>query len=465
VLDIHLAKMQSVPEYIACASAVPLITLVILTRYRNRNLQPRLEINQTESQEDLQLIELEKILTTARLGEENIKLQIQSLQEKFQIDYNLFEEMKDERERYLAENFAWEEERREMHDRLMNLRGNIRVFCRIRPNLKGNNQDVIQMKSSSSLSIVNKFQRRFDGSEVNFSDFKFDKVYGPAASQEEVFYEIELLVQSALDGQNVCIFAYGQTGSGKSYTMEGPPEMNHDTFFYRENPARGIIPRAVRKIFDQIPKLAENGWTYRFKCSFIEVYLDKIYDLLGETRQELKIFSDAVKDLTAFPVSSVEQVEALMIEAKKKRKVGATNINSESSRSHFLFQFVIEGTNSNGKKCNGRLNLIDLAGSENLDAAKDEKQRLEGQKIRESLSFLKTVLMRLRRNSSANISFRDSKLTHLLKTDLSAGSKVLMLVNISPEKSSLSETKNSLNFAKSVNSVKPAGSKAKKLQK
>jgi kinesin family protein C1 len=413
----------------------------------------------------LQLIELEKILTTARLGEENIKLQIQSLQEKFQIDYNLFEEMKDERERYLAENFAWEEERREMHDRLMNLRGNIRVFCRIRPNLKGNNQDVIQMKSSSSLSIVNKFQRRFDGSEVNFSDFKFDKVYGPAASQEEVFYEIELLVQSALDGQNVCIFAYGQTGSGKSYTMEGPPEMNHDTFFYRENPARGIIPRAVRKIFDQIPKLAENGWTYRFKCSFIEVYLDKIYDLLGETRQELKIFSDAVKDLTAFPVSSVEQVEALMIEAKKKRKVGATNINSESSRSHFLFQFVIEGTNSNGKKCNGRLNLIDLAGSENLDAAKDEKQRLEGQKIRESLSFLKTVLMRLRRNSSANISFRDSKLTHLLKTDLSAGSKVLMLVNISPEKSSLSETKNSLNFAKSVNSVKPAGSKAKKLQK
>ena len=190
------------------------------------------------------------------------------------------------------------------------------------------------------------------------------------------------------------------------------------------------------------------------------IYMDKIYDLLDKSKTKpLKILADVVQGLTNFPVDSAEQVDALLIKAKKNRKVAATHANAHSSRSHFVFQLIIEGTNANGEKCRGSLNLIDLAGSENLDAAKDEKQRFEGQKIRESLSFLKTALMRLREDANANVSFRDSTLTRLLKSDLSAGSKVLMLVNVAPEISSLSETKNSLDFAKSVNSVKPASTK------
>jgi len=58
------------------------------------------------------------------------------------------------------------------------------------------------------------------------------------ASQEEVFSELAQLIQSAIDGKNVCVFAYGQTGSGKTHTMEGG-----------DGDDEGVIPRSVNLIF------------------------------------------------------------------------------------------------------------------------------------------------------------------------------------------------------------------------
>jgi kinesin family protein C1 len=110
-------------------------------------------------------------------------------------------------------------ERRKKHDERMNRRGNIRVFCRVRPN-KGKEEDIVRVNSKlSSVSIV---ANNKNSKQMTTTGFKFDKVYAPSASQENVFQDIELLVQNALDGHRVCIFAYGQNGSGKSYTMEGP---------------------------------------------------------------------------------------------------------------------------------------------------------------------------------------------------------------------------------------------------
>ena len=83
-------------------------------------------------------------------------------------------------------------------------------------------------------------------------EFQFDRVFSPTSKQQDVFDEISQLVQSSLDGYNVCIFAYGQTGSGKTYTMEGPDDPDEETM--------GMIPRAVQQVFDTAEDLQDKGW-------------------------------------------------------------------------------------------------------------------------------------------------------------------------------------------------------------
>merc|ERR1711976_1061221 len=105
-------------------------------------------------------------------------------------------------------------------------------------------------------------------------DFEFDRVFGPSTSQSEVYDEISQLVQSALDGYNVCVFAYGQTGSGKTYTMEGGPGIEED-----QNQC-GVIPRTIRQICAIKQKLREKSWSSKLHASFLEIYNEEIRDLL-----------------------------------------------------------------------------------------------------------------------------------------------------------------------------------------
>jgi kinesin family protein C1 len=132
---------------------------------------------------------------------------------------------------YLEEKARADEElRRKLHNTIQELKGNIRVFCRVRPLLKDEEQsDTVQYIfpkfDDRCLEIISNQAREATGCRsappTKYS-YRFDKVFGPNATQKQVFEEISQLVQSALDGYNTCIFAYGQTGSGKTYTMEGP---------------------------------------------------------------------------------------------------------------------------------------------------------------------------------------------------------------------------------------------------
>jgi kinesin family member C1 len=353
--------------------------------------------------------------------------------------------------------------RRQMHNRIQELRGNIRVFVRTRPFLPGDGE---QLDSSieacpdgETLSIVD---RRGGGDHT----FKFDKVFRPSAGQDCVFDEVSDFVQSALDGYHVCLFSYGQTGSGKTHTMQGSGN----------GAMRGIIPRAVEKILEQAKSLQSQKWDFKMSASFLEIYNEEIKDLLhmmkndsgkGDKSPKLAIKRDRegksyVENLTEVTIdtmdslSGLQQLDALMECASRSRSVASTKMNAQSSRSHSVFMLHLRGYNEDsGAFVHGALNLCDLAGSERLDrsgAGTDSKRLRETQAINKSLSCLGDVFNALATGAS-HVPYRNSKLTYLLQDCLSGDGKALMFVNLSPTYDSSHESLCSLRFAQRVNSV------------
>ncbi|KAJ8477062.1 hypothetical protein OPV22_020789 [Ensete ventricosum] len=350
--------------------------------------------------------------------------------------------------------------RKKLHNTILELKGNIRVFCRVRPLLLdtdsgGTDGDVVSYPTSleylgCGIDLTHNAQKY---------SFTFDKVFNEA-SQEDVFVEISQLVQSALDGYKVCIFAYGQTGSGKTYTMMGNTEHAEQ---------KGLIPRSLEQIFQTSQSLQYQGWKYKMQVSMLEIYNETIRDLLspghpssleasGGLSKQYTIKHDTcgntiVSDLTIIDVCSIEAVSFLLQQASQSRSVGRTQMNEQSSRSHFVFTLRIFGVNeSTEQQVQGVLNLIDLAGSERLTKSGATGDRLkETQAINKSLSALSDVIFAIGKKDD-HVPFRNSKLTYLLQPCLGGDSKTLMFVNISPEASSIGESLCSLRFAARVNS-------------
>jgi kinesin family protein C1 len=203
----------------------------------------------------------------------------------------------------------------------------------------------------------------------------------------------------------------------------------------------------------------------------LEIYNETIRDLLPANRscsdisrtengvagKQYTIKHDAngntvVSDLTIVDVRSSREVSYLLDQAAQSRSVGKTQMNEESSRSHFVFTLRISGYNeSTDQQVQGVLNLIDLAGSERLSRSGATGERLkETQAINKSLSSLSDVIFALAKKED-HVPFRNSKLTYLLQPCLGGDSKTLMVVNVSPDPSSVGESLCSLRFAARVN--------------
>ncbi|KAI8053442.1 C-terminal kinesin [Syncephalis plumigaleata] len=355
--------------------------------------------------------------------------------------------------------------RRRLHNTIQELKGNIRVFCRVRPPLrdeaakgKSTEESMPHMKLPSVMGgkDIELFQtsESADGSKsvVKSYPFAFDNVFPVHVKQEQVFEEISQLVQSALDGYPVCIFAYGQTGSGKTYTMEGPNNP--------DSTSMGMIPRAVQQIFATAEKLKEKGWVYTMEGQFVEIYNETIHDLLGNgdlnKKHDIKHVAGnktIITDVKTVMLDTPEKMSALLKTAGQNRAVGATLCNERSSRSHSVFTLRLSGRNTATEEVSeGVLNLIDLAGSERLAQSGATGDRLkETQAINKSLSSLGDVIAALSNNKDGHIPYRNSKLTYLLQNSLGGNSKTLMFVNISPSPESFQETLCSLRFATKVN--------------
>lgn len=346
--------------------------------------------------------------------------------------------------------------RRKLHNQVQELKGNIRVFCRVRPTLTidaADEQAGISFpddgEDATEIEVRGAEEKSSLGTVTTKKyPFAFDRVFGPDSRNQQVFDEISQLIQSALDGYNVCIFCYGQTGSGKTYTMSSED---------------GMIPRAVHMIYDTAQALEERGWTYQMEGSFVEVYNENLNDLLGrpddfdkkkhEIRHDMQTCTTTITDITSVALDSAEKVEEMLGQAMRNRSVAATRANERSSRSHSVFILKLAGHNATtGERSEGTLNLVDLAGSERLSQSRVEGARLkETQNINRSLSCLGDVIGALGQGrEGGHIPYRNSKLTYLLQFSLGGNSKTLMFCMVSPLQAHLAETLTSLRFATKV---------------
>ncbi|KZT59011.1 kinesin-domain-containing protein [Calocera cornea HHB12733] len=331
---------------------------------------------------------------------------------------------------------------------------NIKVVCRFRP------QNSLEIKEGGEVVVG------FDDSQATVSlrstgglsgpekdGFTFDRVFPMGTKQHEVFdYGVKGIVQDVINGYNGTVFAYGQTGSGKTFTMMGANIDSDDL--------KGIIPRIAEQIFTAIQEAPQNI-EFMVKCSYLEIYLERIRDLLAPQNDNLQIHEEKnkgvyVKGLVEEYATSPDAIYELLRQGGLARMVAATNMNAESSRSHSIFLVIINQKNlDTGAQKSGSLYLVDLAGSEKIGKTGATGQTLEeAKKINKSLSALGMVINALTDGKSTHIPYRDSKLTRILQESLGGNSRTTLIINCSPSSYNEAETLSTLRFGMRAKNIK-----------
>ncbi|NXP81726.1 KIF25 protein, partial [Ramphastos sulfuratus] len=299
---------------------------------------------------------------------QGIQLQNEAMQ-MFQIKaFNLEQTLQDMTERYEKEK----QKRRALHNSLVELRGNIRVHCRIRP--------LLPFDTAAGHSVSQDRQRNFSEKVTYAADdetvlvkcsrpghasinktFQFERVYNASESQDTVFADVAPLLTSLLDGYNVCIMAYGQTGSGKTYTMLGP-QLEENSAYSTENESElGIIPRATQEVFRLISEKPPGS--YWVEVSVVEVYNNEIFDLLAKdscgkvfgVKRDVVTTKEGKRDVPLLMYETVENASEflhLVNKGLQLRVKHPTLVHAHSSRSHLVVTLtittVVSGDNFTG---------------------------------------------------------------------------------------------------------------------
>ena len=360
---------------------------------------------------------------------------------------------------------------------------NIRVCVRMRPLLKHEDREYWEVDQdenniytvnyfttqelNDSFNNASKYENPENEYEKNFFNslhspqkFNFDKIYSYNSESQMIYKEIcQDIIKSIIDGYNGSIFMYGQTTSGKTFTMLGSPN------------CPGILPCSLNDIFIFLNMLQKNNKNIiiNIYCSYIEIYNEKINDLLNNSNN-LKLIDDKkygtiVCGAKRVKIKNFDQGIAIKDYGEENRKYRETLINEYSSRSHCIFQIYLEQFQLNGKgevnksffSC---LNLVDLAGSERINERENKKVHIdETGYINKSLFMLTNVINKLAENSSSinkkiYIPYRDSKLTRLLSQSLGGNSLTTIICTISPASMNYYQTLSTLRFATRAKSVR-----------
>ncbi|XP_062575781.1 myosin-11-like isoform X4 [Saccostrea cucullata] len=359
-----------------------------------------------------------------------------------------------EENKVLTENYNSERVlRKKYYNMVEDMKGKIRVYCRARPLSSGEtergNFSVVKSPDEYTINVE---------SSRGTKEFQFDSIFMEDSTQEKIFDDTNNLIQSAMDGYNVCIFAYGQTGSGKTFTMIGDKEQKFP----------GIAPRAFERIFSLAHEV-RNKFHVKVSSYMMELYNDKLIDLYAKPGTSDDDRMDIKKDKKGLvyvqgavikEATNAKELFGLFEEGSKNRHVASTKMNAESSRSHLIIGITIETTNrTTGQVLTGKLSLVDLAGSERVAKTGATAEQLkEAMSINKSLSALGDVISALSSDQQF-IPYRNHKLTMLMQDSLGGNAKTLMFVNISPADYNQDETIISLMYASRVKLITNDASK------
>jgi len=321
--------------------------------------------------------------------------------------------------------------------------------------------------------------------------FNFDEVMWWQRDQTYCFQTIALpVMEDALNGFNATIFAYGQSGSGKTYSLFGPEPLD-------KAPADqlGVIPSSLAWIFKQLEDDTTNKF-FEVKLSFLEVYLERLRDLMqpfddkgkdkklkilelaggkaaleamrgkaskqgkanakrrggrtGRGRKDSKTKSLPIEviidNLSEQRVDNIAHVQTLIAKAAYNRMKEKTNLNVSSSRSHLIMTVRLNITKKSGTVIRSKINFADLAGSEKVGKTHVTGKHLkEAAAINTSLTALRGVIDGLVKGKKF-VNFRDSKLTRALRDSLGGNTKTTLVLACSPHKWNGEETLETLKF-------------------
>ena len=378
----------------------------------------------------------------------------------------------------------------------------MRVLVRVRPpnarELDGGYAKSIHAHSDTQLSVTRAGSAAHAGAQgtTSSSSFAYDYVCDETQSQEAIFERVGApIVDGVVEGFHGCVLAYGQTGAGKTYTMQG---VDYDDDGRDDDDGRGdrgdvamggggevdlnaahagLIPRVLRRLFARVEseraRVAEAGGDAEFdvKCSYLEIYNETLRDLLMNSEydgpapniREDNKRGTFVENLLEERVVGAEQTYETFLRGAANRRVGQTNMNADSSRSHSVFTISVESrTKANPTapvtKKSALLHLVDLAGSERQKSTDAAGERLkEASAINKSLSALGNVikaLVDLADGKERHVPYRDSKLTFLLKDALGGRARCSLLACVSPAHVNVEETLSTLKFAQRAKLVK-----------
>ena len=334
----------------------------------------------------------------------------------------------------------------------------------------------VQLKTSQPTSKM-KISKPSHVSSVHY----YDKVFGPTATTHDVYNgACKAIVNSFVKEQlNGVVMAYGQTGSGKTFTIQGD---DYDGSNHTTSNKIGIVHMIAKDMFSLIGDMPDRDFLIRLK--YIEVYNEKIYDLLGKeaagsenSGEDLfnvprSLSSGVLEGCNEFVVTDAKTLIETMILANKRRHIGSTGMNKISSRSHCVLRITMESRENENdsvtSSCDSissfvgeegdvlisELSIVDLAGSESVRHSNAlGKRQKEGGYINKSLLALSRVIESLSKNSRDKITrndfinYRESKLTHILKSSLCGNARIALICCVSPSELFMHETLSTLRFA------------------